>query len=118
VRHSNLTANVADGSVADICSAKSDVRFTPNSDRESEFPHKVMSALPLKADMCGALAHVCFGPIADIGVWAAQANALFALAFEEVRSKIFGARGSSEPSEQGSHSQWAKSKARPSVEFG
>ena len=25
-----------------------------------------MSALPLKADMCGALAHVCFGPIADI----------------------------------------------------
>jgi len=26
----------------------------PNSDRESEFPHKVMSALPLKADMCGA----------------------------------------------------------------
>jgi hypothetical protein len=27
---------------------------------------KVMSALPLKADMCGAPAHVCFGPIADI----------------------------------------------------
>src|SRR5262245_1079170 len=25
-----------------------------------------MSALPQKADMCGALAHVCFGPIADI----------------------------------------------------
>ena len=25
-----------------------------------------MSALPPKADMCGALAHVCFGPIADI----------------------------------------------------
>jgi hypothetical protein len=25
-----------------------------------------MSALPLKADMCGALARVCFGPIADI----------------------------------------------------
>ncbi len=24
------------------------------------------SALPLKADMCGALVHVCFGPIADI----------------------------------------------------
>ena len=25
-----------------------------------------MSALPPKADMCGAQAHVCFGPIADI----------------------------------------------------
>jgi len=31
-------------------------------------PQKVMSALPPKADMCGALAHVCFGPIADIAV--------------------------------------------------
>jgi hypothetical protein len=26
-----------------------------------------MSALPPRADMCSALAHVCFGPIADIG---------------------------------------------------
>jgi hypothetical protein len=26
----------------------------------------VMSALHLKADMCGANRHVCFGPIADI----------------------------------------------------
>jgi hypothetical protein len=26
-----------------------------------------MSALPPIADMCSALAHVCFGPIADIG---------------------------------------------------
>jgi len=42
------------------------VRFTPNSDRESGFPHKVMSALPPKADMYSALAYVCFGPIADI----------------------------------------------------
>jgi hypothetical protein len=25
-----------------------------------------MSALPPKADMCGAVPHVCFGPIADI----------------------------------------------------
>jgi hypothetical protein len=25
-----------------------------------------MSGLPPKADMCGALADVCFGPIADI----------------------------------------------------
>jgi len=49
-----------------ICSARLYVRFTPNSDRESEIPHKVMSALPLKADMSGALAHVRFGPKADI----------------------------------------------------
>jgi hypothetical protein len=27
------------GSKADICTAKSDVRFTPNSDRKSGFPH-------------------------------------------------------------------------------
>jgi hypothetical protein len=27
---------------------------------------QVMSALRLKADTCGALAHVCFGPIADM----------------------------------------------------
>jgi hypothetical protein len=35
----------------------------PENDRESGFPHKVMSALPPKADMCGALAYVCFGPM-------------------------------------------------------
>ena len=55
------------GSLADICSAKGHVRFTPNSDRESGFPRKVMSALPPKADMCGAAIDVRFGPIADIG---------------------------------------------------
>jgi hypothetical protein len=27
-----------------------------------------MSALPLKADMCGAVADVCYGPMADIAV--------------------------------------------------
>jgi len=45
---------------------KSDVRFAPNSDRESGFPQTVMSALPPKADMCGAARDVRFGPIADI----------------------------------------------------
>src|SRR5262249_44897946 len=30
-------------------------------------PQKVMSALPPKADMCGANEHVCFEPITDIG---------------------------------------------------
>jgi hypothetical protein len=41
-----------------------DVRFTPDNDRESGFPHKVMSALPPKSGH--VLALVCFGPIADI----------------------------------------------------
>jgi hypothetical protein len=49
-----------------MCDAKAHVRFTPNSDRESRHPQKVMSALPLKADMCGARAQVCYGPEADI----------------------------------------------------
>ncbi len=54
------------GSKADICTAISDVRFTPNSDRESRFPQKVMSALPPKADMCGATRDVRFGPKSDM----------------------------------------------------
>jgi hypothetical protein len=37
---------------------RADVRFAPNSDRKSEIPQKTMSALPPKADMCGALVHV------------------------------------------------------------
>ena len=49
------------------CAArKGNVRFTLNSDRESRHPQPVMSALPPKADMCSALADVCFGPKADI----------------------------------------------------
>ena len=62
-----LWEHVRFGSKADICGAKSDVRFTPNSDRKSGHAAMVMSALHLKADMCGANRHVCFGPIADIG---------------------------------------------------
>ena len=42
------------GSGADMCGAPTDVRFTPNSDRESGFPQKVVSALHPKADMCSA----------------------------------------------------------------
>jgi hypothetical protein len=38
----------------------------PIATAKADMPHMVMSALPPKADMCGALAHVCFGPIADI----------------------------------------------------
>jgi hypothetical protein len=54
------------GSKADMCIAKSDVRFTPNSDCESGFPQEVMSALPPKADMCGTTSDVGYGPKADI----------------------------------------------------
>src|SRR5262249_46932224 len=59
-------ANVRFGSLADVRSAKRHVRFTPNSDRKSRHAQMVMSALPLKADMCTARGHVCFGPRADI----------------------------------------------------
>jgi hypothetical protein len=46
-RHQALMGiNVGFGSLADICAAKSHVRFSPNSDRKSEIPEKVMSALP------------------------------------------------------------------------
>ena len=60
------TTDVRFGSKADICSAKSHVRFTPNCDRKSGFPHKVMSALPPKADMHGAAGDVRFGPEAIV----------------------------------------------------
>ena len=55
----SLGLNVRFGSQADICAAKSDVRSTPNSDRESGLPQKVMSAFPPKADVCGATSDVC-----------------------------------------------------------
>ena len=45
-----------------MCNANRHVRFSPNGDRESEFPQKVESALPPKADMCSALGDVCYGP--------------------------------------------------------
>jgi len=61
-----LRLNVRFGSKADICAATSHVRFTPNSDCESEIPQKGMSALPPKADMCDAMTNVRFGPKADI----------------------------------------------------
>jgi hypothetical protein len=46
---------------------------TANTETASQNPtsatQKVMSALPPKADMCGARTHVRFGPIADIERW-------------------------------------------------
>src|SRR5262245_44580240 len=38
----------------------------PIATRKADMPQMIMSALPPKADMCSALAHVCFGPKADI----------------------------------------------------
>jgi hypothetical protein len=52
---------------------KGHVRFTPKSGHV----HCTRVCLP-KADMCGALAHVCFGPIADSCI-AAKRRKLFAL---------------------------------------
>src|SRR5262245_14745197 len=60
------SVDVRFGSKADICSAPTHVRFTPNSDRKSRHPQTLMSALLPKADMCGAHTQVCFGPIADM----------------------------------------------------
>src|SRR5262249_24781094 len=54
--------NVRFGSKADMCDANRHVRFTPNSDRESGLPAKVMSALSPKADMCGATEDFRYGP--------------------------------------------------------
>jgi hypothetical protein len=46
-------------------------RFTPESDRKSGHARMVMSALPLKTDMCDATNDVGYGPIADISYrWA------------------------------------------------
>jgi hypothetical protein len=54
-------------SLADICSAKGHVRFAPIATAKADFPQTVMSALPPKADMCGAAIDVRFGPRADFG---------------------------------------------------
>src|SRR5262249_34691224 len=59
--HVRCEVHVRFGSKADMCTAPAHVRFTPNSDRESRLPEKVMSALTPKADMCSAVVHVCFG---------------------------------------------------------
>jgi hypothetical protein len=51
------------GSKADMCAASTHVRVTANSDdREGRYPQNIMSALPPRADMCGAHTQVCFGP--------------------------------------------------------
>jgi hypothetical protein len=74
-------ADVRFGSLADIRTAQTNVRFTLNSDRESEFPQKVMSALPLKAEVCSAIRDVRYGPKADTTSLAGQ-----------VQFRLFGKR--------------------------
>src|SRR5262249_40857844 len=58
------------GSKADICVAKSDVRFTPESGHVQRKRRCPLRANPLypKANICSALGHVRFGPKADIGL--------------------------------------------------
>jgi hypothetical protein len=56
------------GSKADMGGAIRHVRFAPNSDRESGLVQKFMSALTLKADVCSALANVCYGRRAGINL--------------------------------------------------
>jgi hypothetical protein len=43
-----------------MCTANGHVRFTPNSDRKNGHATMAMSALPPKADMCGATSDVRF----------------------------------------------------------
>jgi len=62
-----IRPDVRFGSKADICSATGHVRFAPNSDRESGFPQTVMSALPLKANMCVHVEMSAMGPLAKSG---------------------------------------------------
>jgi len=75
-----------------MCVAITDVRFTPNSDRESGHQQTVMSALPPKADMCSAMADVCFGPKADIKLTAElKARTSFGNQARNVNSSSFSA---------------------------
>src|SRR5262245_24714568 len=63
---STWASGMSVGSNADICGPQRHVRFTPDSDRKSGLLHKAMSALPPKADMCGATSDVRFGSKADM----------------------------------------------------
>jgi hypothetical protein len=56
-------------------------------------PQKVMSTLPPKADMCAALAYVCFGPIADIaGPYSINSSARLIDVFGRLRPTAFAVR--------------------------
>jgi hypothetical protein len=51
-------SDVRFGSQADVRTAKRHVRFTPDSDHESDLSQKTISALTPKADVCSALVYV------------------------------------------------------------
>jgi hypothetical protein len=57
-RQHEMLADVGFGSQADMCDAKRHVRFASNSDRKSGLSRRAISALPPKADMCGATSDV------------------------------------------------------------
>ncbi len=46
--------------------SKSDRPMSAMGHKRTFAAHKPMSALPPRADMCGAIRNVCFGPKADI----------------------------------------------------
>jgi hypothetical protein len=63
-------ADTATGKVAAGCETDHlDGPMSALGHKQTFAVQKVMSALPPKADMCSALANVCFGPIADIGLF-------------------------------------------------
>ena len=64
-RRRPIDHNVRFWGKADIRSAIGHVRFA-HSDRESRLPQTVASALPPKADVCGATSDVRYGPEADM----------------------------------------------------
>jgi hypothetical protein len=59
----------------------------PIATPKADFPQQAMSALPPKADMCGATTDVRFGPIANIHsiTWSARSSSVGAM----VRSRVF-----------------------------
>ena len=56
----------ASGQKQTYASQKGVSALPPDSDPKSGYPQTVMSALHLKADVCGANRRFCFGPEADI----------------------------------------------------
>jgi hypothetical protein len=54
-----VNPDVRFGSLADICSQKGISALPPIATAKADMRKMVMSAYPPKADMCGALAHVC-----------------------------------------------------------
>src|SRR5262249_33075660 len=56
-------------------SSWTEVQYLPFESLEDISVQQTMSALPPKADMCGATGHVCFGPIADMPFYSMTSSA-------------------------------------------